>query len=104
MPESRLEGGAIYDAVACGELQGSTTALQLPDIPCKIAILKAEASNAGKVYLGGAGVTAIDGTTDATTGLQLSAGEMVRLEIANLNLLYRICGNSGDDLTYLVLR
>lgn len=87
-----------------GELAGSATALQLPDIPCSMAWLKAVASNAGNVYLGGAGVTVVDGTTDTTTGFELAAGEVLGpLPIDNLNRLYRICDNAGDDLTYFTL-
>ena len=80
---------------------GVTSATQLPDIACNRVTLKAEASNPTMVYLGGAGVTKKDGSTDATTGLQLDAGEEVTLYISNLNLLYRICDATGDVLTYI---
>jgi len=94
-----------YTVVASGELQGSATALQLPDIDCRLVIFTALASNAGNVYLGASGVTKADGTTDATSGYQLSAGASTPwLPIGNLNLLYRICDNAGDDLTYLIMR
>ena len=99
-----------YDAypmggVASGELAGATSAAQLPDVPCRLAKLKACAANAGKVYVGGTGVTKVDGTTDTATGLQLAASEETGwLPISNLNLLYRIADNAGDALTYLVLR
>lgn len=94
-----------YSTVATGELQGSATALQLPDIACKLVKIKARNDNTGNVYLGGAGVTKPDGTTDTTTGIELDAGEETGwLPIDNLNRLYRICDNAGDDLTYLVLR
>jgi hypothetical protein len=93
-----------FTSIASGELQGSATLLQLPDIPCRIAILRARDDNSGNVYLGGAGVTKPDGTTDATTGLGLDAGQDVTLYVDNLNRLWRICDNAGDDLTYLVMR
>ena len=68
-------------------------------------IIKAVDSNVGNVYLGGSGVTKVNGTGDATSGLELDAAEEVRLDsIANLNLLFLICDNAGDDLTYLVVR
>lgn len=93
-----------YDAMVCGELQGSATALQLPNIPCRMVWFKALADNAGNVYLGGSGVTVADGTTDTTSGIELDAGDMIGpIPIVNLNLLYRICNNAGDDLTYLAL-
>jgi hypothetical protein len=95
----------VYGIVASGELQGSATYLQLPDVPCHMAYISACADNAGNVYLGtSASVTVANGTTDVTTGLRLGAGDMVVLPITNLNLLFRICDNAGDDLTYLATR
>lgn len=93
-----------FPIVKSGEIAGSAVALQLPDVSCALVKFKAEADNAGKVYLGAAGVTKADGTSDATTGIQLAAGEEVWLPISNLALLYRICDNAGDDLTYLALK
>ena len=87
--------------IVSGELVGVTSATQLPDIACNRVTLKAEAANPSFVYLGGAGVTKKDGSTDATTGLQLDAGDEVTLYISNLNLLYRVCDASGDVLTYI---
>ena len=90
--------------VACGELQGSVTTLQMPSVACKYARFKGALSNAGNVYIGGAGVTKPNGTTDITTGLELSAGDDTGwLPVSNLNIFYRICDNAGDDLTYMVL-
>jgi len=92
------------DVTKVGELQGSATALQLPDIACRMVLLKAVASNAGNVYIGGVGVTKVDGTTDVTTGLELTPGDMTPwIPVKNLNVLYRICDNAGDDLTYLAV-
>lgn len=91
-------------AIACGELQGSATALALPSVPCIMVRFKALISNAGNVYLGGAGVTKQDGTTDVTTGLELCPGDDTGwISIDNLNRFYRICDNAGDDLSYLAL-
>lgn len=94
----------VYTTVLSGELQGSATALQLPTIACKLVKFKAREDNTGNVYIGAAGVTKPDGTTDATTGFQLDAGEETGwIPIDNLNRLYRICDNATDDLTYLAL-
>jgi len=94
----------VYNGISTGELAGSATALQLPDVSCRLVMFVAEAANVGKVYLGGAGVTKVDGTTDTTSGLQLAAGDATPfIPISNLNLLYRICDNAGDDLTYLAI-
>lgn len=85
-----------------GELAGSATAVQMPDVACAMVRFKAVASNAGKVYIGPAGVTKPDGTTDTTTGLELGPGDDSGwLLTDNLNRFYRICDNAGDDLTYL---
>lgn len=93
--------------LVCGELAGSATAAQMPDIVCRMVQFKALVDNAGNVYIGGAGVTVANGTTDITTGLQLDAGESTGWIIVpggNLNYFYRICDNAGDDLTYLGLK
>jgi hypothetical protein len=90
--------------VASGELQGSATALQMPSVACRYVKFKAVSDNAGNVYIGGAGVTVVDGTTDTTTGFELAAGEETGwLPASNANLFYRICDNAGDDLTYLAM-
>lgn len=94
-----------FTTVASGELQGSATALQNPSIACKMARFKAVLSNAGNVYLGGAGVTKPNGTTDATTGLELGPGDDTGwIFVDNLSRFYRICDNAGDDLTYIAMK
>lgn len=93
-----------YTAPASGELAGSATALQMPNVPCKWIYFKALRSNAGNVYIGVAGVTKADGSTDTTTGVELGPGEASPwIPVDNLNRFFRICDNAGDDLTYLVL-
>lgn len=94
----------VFGTIAVGELAGSATAAQMPAQACKWVKFKAVWSNAGKVYIGGSTVTKVDGTTDTTTGLELSAGEETGwIPVSNLNVLYRISDNAGDDLTYLAL-
>jgi len=96
--------GSGYSTIINGELAGSAVALQMPDLSCKLVKFKAAASNAGNVYIGGAGVTAPDGTTDVTTGLELTPRQETGwLPVSNLNLFYRICDNAGDDLNYLAM-
>ncbi len=86
-----------------GERQGSAAAVQLPTLACKMARIVACVSNVGNVYLGRSNaVTKPDGTTDTTTGLELAPGaDTGWLPIQNLNLLWMICDNAGDDITYL---
>ena len=93
-----------YQNVIVGELAGSATAVQMPDRACSMVRFKAHADNAGKVYIGASGVTVANGSTDTTTGLQLSAGDDTGwIPVDNLSRFYRICDNAGDDLTYLAL-
>lgn len=93
-----------FAQVQTGERQGSATAVQLPNIGGNMIMVKAVASNAGNVYVGGAGVTKVDGTTDTTSGFELAAGDSTGwMPLDNLNRLYIICDNAGDDITYMVL-
>jgi hypothetical protein len=93
-----------YKVPKSGEIQGSATAAQMPDIPCRAVAFTAINDNAGNVYLGGSGVTVPDGTTDTTSGLELQAGDMTQfIPCDNLNIFYYICNNAGDDITYLAL-
>jgi len=87
-----------------GELAGSATAVQMPDIPARMVNFKARIDNAGRVYIGKVGVTVPDGTTDTTTGFELNPGDETGwIPCGNLNEFYRICDNAGDDLTYIYL-
>jgi len=102
---------AVYNSdltssqVISGERAGSVTAVQLPDIECVKVNIKAVLGNAGNVYIGGAGVTKVDGTTDTTTGIELDANQETGwITVDNLNRLYMICDNAGDDITYIALR
>ena len=72
----------LYTKIVSGELIGVTSATQLPDIACTRVTLKAEAANPTFVYLGGAGVTKKDGSTDATGSMLASlCTEQQRLRI-----------------------
>lgn len=92
-----------FSSVKTGELAGTGAAAQCPDIEGTLVKFKAASDNAGSVYVGGAGVTARDGATDVTTGLELGPGDDSGwLPIDGLSLMY-YRGAVGDDLTYLVL-
>lgn len=93
-----------YKNLKSGEVSGSASAKQLPNIPGSLIKITAQIGNAGNVYLGGAGVTIPDGTTDTTSGLLLDAGDTTDwMPVENLNKFYIICDNAGDDITYLIL-
>jgi len=91
--------------VATGERAGSATAVQLPSIAGSLINVKAVRSNAGNVYVGFIStLTVVDGTTDTTSGWELDAGEETGwLPLDNLDKLYIICDNAGDDIVYMVL-
>tara|TARA_R110000765_G_scaffold77622_3_gene152515 strand:- start:976 stop:1287 length:312 start_codon:yes stop_codon:yes gene_type:complete len=90
---------------ASGEHAGSTSADQLPDITAKAVNIKAVLGNSGNVYVGFSGVTVVDGSTDVTSGWELDAGEETGwLPVGNLNELYIICDNAGDDIVYMIAR
>lgn len=86
-----------------GELEGVTSATQLPDVPCSFVYFKAKNGNSTFVYVGGtSGVTKPDTNTDETTGYELdSAEEIGPLPTDNLNRFWYICDATGDELLYL---
>ena len=87
-----------------GERAGAASATQFASQAAKWVKVKAEYDNAGRVYIGVSSVTKADGTTDTTSGWQLVAGdETPWLPLSNLNQLYLICDNVGDDVTYMCL-
>jgi len=110
VPLVRLASGQIreepgtFATIKTGELAGSATAVQMPDITCYQVKFKALIDNSGNVYIGGAGVTVANGTTDTTSGWELDAGQETEwLRVDNLNVFYRICTNAGDDLVYMAM-
>jgi hypothetical protein len=100
-----LEGGAVYNGVASGEIVVTEAAVVLPSIACRLVAFCGLKANTGLNYIGGKGVTAGAGTNTATAGIQIQAGVWTPwIPISNLNLLYLISGNSTtDSITYLAL-
>ena len=93
-----------YDKVLSGEIQGSATAAQCPDISCRAVTFKALSDNVGNVYIGGPGVTVADGTSDATSGVEMAPGDWLQFNpCSNINIFYYICDNAGDDMCYLAM-
>jgi hypothetical protein len=91
--------------VATGENAGSVTAVQLATVAAKFVRLKALASNVGVVCVGSSNaVTLAAGTTDTTSGFELSPGDDTGwLPATNLNLFWIICTAATDDLSYMVM-
>jgi hypothetical protein len=93
-----------YTKVQSGELAGSATAAQMPDIPCRRVMFIAMVANPTNVYIGGAGVTVPDASTDTTSGIPLDAGDATPwFPIDNLNRFYYIGDSADDELIYLAL-
>lgn len=95
-----------YLTYRSGELAGNAAVVQrMPDLAAKLVKIKAEVDNAGNVYIGwSAAMTKANGVTDTSTGYQLAGGDDTGwMPIANLDLLYYLCDNAGDDLVYMVL-
>lgn len=94
-----------YYTVTTGEFAPGVAAAVFPTVSARLVRLKARAGNTGKVCIGDdASVTLADGTTDTTSGLELSAGEDTGwLPIQNLNKLYGIGTGATDSVTYMVL-
>lgn len=77
-----------------------TTAEQISTasyVPTWGVMLTADAANSGILYIGNSDVTA--GTTDATDGTPLSAGESKTFPIDNVNKLYAI-GSAANQIAY----
>lgn len=84
-----------------GEVAGSGSAAQCPTVSATLVRITAAYDNAGYVYVGKSGVTKKDGSTDTTTGRPIEPGKSAWFQVsANLNELYYIGDNAGDDFMY----
>lgn len=102
---------STLDAIKTGEVIGSASRKQLPNVPAALIKIKAYASNNGKVYIGGSDVGVKNNSDDADNnetvkgGFELSASEETGwMLMSNLNCLYQICPTNGDGFCYMVLR
>ena len=94
-----------YYTVTTGEFAPGVAAAVFPTVAGRLVRMKARAANTGKVCIGDdSSVTLADGTTDTTSGLELSAGEDTGwIPISNLNKFYGIGTGASDSVTYMVL-
>lgn len=91
---STLDHGSNLDIDTSAE-QITTTSFA-----CKFGVtLKADITNTGIIYVGNSDVTA--GTTAATDGFPLSAGETLTLEVNNPNLLYAIASANNQKIYWV---
>lgn len=69
------------------------------DTTKKGVLIKASNENTGIIYVGDENVTA--GTTDATDGFELGAGESIELEIDNPGRVYLIASDTGQKVFWM---
>jgi len=99
-----VENFTAVSAPSNGEFIAGTAALQLPNVACQLAWLKADSNNADQVYFGGSGVTTPNGTADTTSGIELDAGDMWGpIPISNLNLMYGVSDTDAQKVEYFCL-
>ena len=92
-----------------GEVAGSATAAQLPAAlqrKCKRVIIQPRSDNGAELVFVGftSGVTVADGTSDATTGIELSAtDDPLVLDIQDSSQIWYICSAATADFTICIL-
>ena len=64
-------------------------------VPCKHVDIMASIANTGIIYVGATGVT-------ASTGIALYAGDVYSVDIENLNLIYVLASEDGEDVQWVV--
>ena len=88
--ESIGSGQKTVAAAGTAEVLGSSTATQS-------IIVKALAGNTGNIYVGGSGVT-------SSNGFVLAAGDTVSIDTDNLSDVYIDADNSGEGVSYLIIK
>jgi hypothetical protein len=100
VPIQTLDLGKVLppEAVWTGQLTAPApgTRVQLPDVPCRSATIRALSTNTGAVYLG-------NELVDAATGFPLAAGDALDLAIDNLRRLYLDVAVAAEGVAYLVV-
>ena len=93
-----------YNSIAAGEMIAGTVAAAGGTAPARLVWLVAHLTNTGTIYVGGSGVTAPDGTADATTGFPLSPGDQFGpLPIPNVSVLQFVASAAGQRLSYFAV-
>jgi hypothetical protein len=87
-----------------GEIAVGTSIVAGSDVACRFIRFIARATNTGYIYVGGATVTAPDGATDVTTGLELGAsGDTGWIPTDNLSRFGFIASAASQALTYMAI-
>jgi len=85
--------------VFTGQASVTTAGLrvQLPDVPCRSASIRARPANTGNVFLG-------DELVNSATGYILRPADIIDLAIDNLRRLYIDAAVNGEGIAWLVVR
>jgi len=75
---------------------GNGAAAQMPTVPCKRLLLKAEIANPADLFIGDSSVT-------VALGYPLLAGDTETLELTNVNLVWVIAAQAGVWIRWLAL-
>jgi hypothetical protein len=93
----QIDQPVVAGLVQTAQIQIATagTVVQLPSYPLKSGVLvKALATNNGRVYIGGPGVT-------SSNGFELSKSESLWLRVADLGALYLTCSAANEGICLL---
>jgi hypothetical protein len=87
-----------FDHGSNRDVDATAEQITTSSITAKFGVLvRAAPGNSGVVYIGNSDVTA--GTTDATDGMPLQAGESVLVKVDNANKVYAI-GSAANQIVY----
>lgn len=93
---------ATMDHGSNRDIDTSAEQITSTSFACKFGVtLKADITNTGIIYVGNSDVTA--GTTAATDGFPLSAGETVTLEVTNANIPYAIVSVNNQIIYWVAV-
>ena len=92
----RLKTNRAATGIGQAEKTGITTSAVVisGSQACIRVEIMAKEDNAGKIYIGGSGVT-------AATGMLLNASDVMTIEISNLNLIYAIASESNQGIQFV---
>lgn len=94
--------GLRFKTGANGDVDTTAEQLITTSVAPSIGILiKASSTNTGVIYVGDSTVTA--GTTDATDGFELTAGESLMVEGRDASEIYVIASVNNQRVSYLII-
>jgi|TARA_R100000501_G_C2615992_1_gene109592 hypothetical protein len=88
-----IVGGSTTIASGENDTVGTSAEVLTTSTACKHVDIMASVANTGIIYVGGNGVT-------AATGIALYAGDVYSLDIDNLNDVYVLATEDGENVQY----